>query len=200
MFAWGCNAQGRLGRLVLIGRGVSNKSYLRPRRVMNLRIRNAEPQHVACGGRSSFALDKTGRPYAWGQKEYEKLGVGWTSRSESSYVRTPRRVEALEGHDVRSITGGRHHSLACTWKGALFAWRRWAYRALGLCRNAVDEENGIYGDDGSVQMVTKPTRVEGEQSLPRSVSPSDIRANDCDVTRSRENCLRGRGETSQNRH
>ena len=163
MYSWGYGNEGQLGRLIPVG-----ISSLRPGPVTGLPVRGAKAQHVACGARTSFALDQNGRLYSWGRNNLSQLGVQVVDGERikgnlPDVVSTPQLVEDLIGRRVIDVAGGRYHSLACTENGELFTWGLSADGAVGLSESVLEEQEGLVLDEvTSSYIVTYPIQVPGE--------------------------------------
>jgi alpha-tubulin suppressor-like RCC1 family protein len=67
--------------------------------------------------RAAFAIGEAGELFSWGVGEYGRLGHGDTQDKPS-----PKRVEALQGFRMSSVSSGRTHALALTEDGQVYAW------------------------------------------------------------------------------
>jgi alpha-tubulin suppressor-like RCC1 family protein len=72
---------------------------------------------VCVGEAHSGMIDSAGEVYTWGIGSFGRLGTGETKDSL-----VPQRVNALEGNRCTFLSMGTFHSLACTFKGKIFAW------------------------------------------------------------------------------
>lgn len=168
MYSWGCGHEGQLGSRVPLGETEEGvKRALLPRAVANLPVNGAKADNVACGPRTSFALDEKGRLYAWGINSMSQLGIKESKQrgggSQGHIIRMPRLVKALEGHRVKAVAGGRYHSLACTDEGELFTWGLHGDGAVGPRGSSLDNQDDIVLDGkGNPYIVTSPIQVPGE--------------------------------------
>jgi alpha-tubulin suppressor-like RCC1 family protein len=81
-----------------------------------------------CAGRvafAAFAIGEDGELFSWGDGQNGSLGHGDTHDRPS-----PKRVEALRGVPVRSVTAGMRYELALTEDGLVHVWGRREKRAV----------------------------------------------------------------------
>lgn len=117
--SWGYNSYGQLGN----GSPIPGAHKTTPVRVANL----SGVRAVATGGFHSLALTESGRVKAWGGNNQGELGNG--DHGDSADSSTPVNVVGLTG--VRSISGGRNHSLAILENGQPRSWGANPYGELG---------------------------------------------------------------------
>jgi alpha-tubulin suppressor-like RCC1 family protein len=82
---------------------------------------------IGAGHYSSFAVKADGKVWGWGQNTSGQIGTGTTALR----VRTPRRIEGLDGVSIVDVAGGRNHAIALTTGGNVYAWGSNAYGQLG---------------------------------------------------------------------
>jgi RHS repeat-associated protein len=107
VWAWGTNSGGQLG----ITSCTNVSPCLTPTQVPGL----SNIVSVGVGSFSSYAVDRTGKLYAWGSNGYGQLGDGTTTQRN-----TPVLISGLSG--VSAVSGGLHHTLASTTAGGVYAW------------------------------------------------------------------------------
>lgn len=142
LYAWGCNADGRLG-LGFLGRGPGADSFSRwfsslmtdaavpiPTRVSTLD--GLVITAVAAGDMHSVVADADGKCFTFGSGRYGQLGV---PAQESE-----RPVLLEMDHPIKHVAAGGLHSAACTAFGAVFSWGANENGSLGLPRNAPGDE------------------------------------------------------------
>lgn len=158
-FAWGSGQQNQLGRRVIER---TRTAGLVPRE-FGLR---GNIHTIACGSYHSFAIDSKGKVWAWGLNSFGETGISDDVGEDGAYVMKPTVVEALAGYDVREISGGGHHSLACTTDGKLLVWGRCDGGQTGLAiekdvekMTAEDKENLIFDERNQPRIVKNPTVV-----------------------------------------
>ncbi|MCL2862085.1 MAG: leucine-rich repeat protein [Firmicutes bacterium] len=123
LWAWGSNANGRLGDGTAMGR-------TSPVRINTAgRINNARIVSISAGNGHSLAIDEFGNLWAWGLNSYGQLGDG-TTTSRNSPVQISIEVRG-ENVKVVSISAGNEHSLAIDEFGNLWAWGLNNYGQLG---------------------------------------------------------------------
>jgi alpha-tubulin suppressor-like RCC1 family protein len=80
---------------------------------------------VCAGASTAFAIGGTGELFSWGQGKYGLLGHGDEQDQPS-----PKRVAALRGVWVSSVSVGEYHALALAEDGLVYAWSENVRRAL----------------------------------------------------------------------
>ncbi|KAF7561602.1 hypothetical protein G7046_g2546 [Stylonectria norvegica] len=159
IYAWGAGKQFQLGRRIPER---FPKRSLRPESIGKLPVRGARPAKIACGTYHSFAVDQLGRVYAWGLNSFGMLAIATGAGEDSACVNKPQLVDALEEFRISDITGGFHHSLACTDDGKLITWGRNDSHQLGLPREAFNHANALFDErTNKPRMVIVPTVVTG---------------------------------------
>lgn len=142
MHSMGDNSKGQLGLRRYGERNrIYNSAYMHRRRCDRLPT-GARPVYVACGENHSFAIDDTGRLYAWGDNAMGQLGTGSRADHEAQPQLVPgwysqdddgnRTIE--EDKVAVDVGGGVSHSLACTHDGQAYSWGRFSEGATGILR------------------------------------------------------------------
>ena len=93
---------------------------------------------VSAGASHSLAVTADGAVWSWGNGGQGRLGHG----DEQNQL-LPKKIEALAGQRVNSVSAGTWHSLARTTDGAVFAWGKGETSCLG------------HGEDLSNQLLPK---------------------------------------------
>ncbi len=123
IWTWGDNGSGQLGQ------GVSDA--LRHPAPARVAVPGSPRVTSVAGGRdSTFAVDDTGRLWAWGNNQYGQLGTGSTA-AESS----PRLVTGVSG--VSRVESGADHTVAVLTDGRVFTWGRNRFGQLGSALGTV---------------------------------------------------------------
>lgn len=161
--SWGAPEQNQLGRRVV--QRDMKASALRPGGVAFKR--GVKITKIACGSYHSFAVDDRGRLYSWGLNNFGELGVEHGAGQDSAVVLEPTLVTSLAEYKIAQVSGGEHHSIACTEDGKLVAWGRIDGFQTGLTMDKFSEANAIYDDHGKPRILKIPTIHEG---LPHIVS------------------------------
>lgn len=88
---------------------------------------NAHINFIAARGGQSFAIDREGRLYAWGENTHGQLGLGdINNRILPELVPLPPRTY------ITHVTSSGNHSLALDSEGRLYAWGENQWGQLGL--------------------------------------------------------------------
>ncbi|KAK7747479.1 hypothetical protein SLS53_001734 [Cytospora paraplurivora] len=161
--SWGAPEQNQLGRRVV--QRDMKASALRPGGVAFKR--GVKITKIACGSYHSFAIDDRGRLYSWGLNNFGELGVEHGAGQDSAVVLEPTLVASLAEYKIAQVSGGEHHSIACTEDGKLVAWGRIDGLQTGLTRDKFNEDNTIYDEHNRPRILKIPTVHEG---LPHIVS------------------------------
>jgi alpha-tubulin suppressor-like RCC1 family protein len=111
VFAW--------GRAILLG------SADAPRPIIVEGFGGVRVRQACIGAGTAFAIGQAGELFSWGRGENMLLGHGDTQDQPS-----PKRVEAVQGVRMSSVSVGVWHALALTEDGLVYAWGENRYRAL----------------------------------------------------------------------
>ena len=138
VLAWGNGQQAQLGRRI-----VERHKHAALKPAMMAKLRNIV--RVCSGHYHSFAIDKSGKVYAWGLNNYGQTGVmpsdfekGEQQEEDMSCIWTPTLVSALSPsafggrRRVVDIAGGEHHSLFLLSDGSVWACGRADGFELGI--------------------------------------------------------------------
>jgi E3 ubiquitin-protein ligase HERC2 len=143
VYAWGHDeGTGKTGLLFLAGGAPRVGPVSEPTLVEALR--GTRVVGVAAGYHHSCALTSAGELLTWGFGGFGALGHGDTHKQ-----RTPKRVEALSGLRIVSVSTGATHTVAVGEDGAIFAWGAQNGRAAPVAAPAS-------GDDGRRAAPTLP--------------------------------------------
>ena len=116
---------------------------------------------IAAGSYHSFAIDDEGSLYSWGLNNFGELGIENGAGQDSAVVLEPTRVDSLREHKIAQVSGGEHHSIACTEDGKLVAWGRIDGSQTGLTKDKFTKENTIFDDHGRPRILKVPTVHQG---------------------------------------
>ena len=117
MCSWGHGEFGRLGH-------GDRQSQWQPKKIEALAGKSVIA--AAAGERHSLALAADGAVWSWGGGVFGKLGHG-----DEQHQLLPKKIEALAGRRVVTVSAGCEHSLAITDDGALWSWGNGALGRLG---------------------------------------------------------------------
>ena len=109
LWSWGGNGLGQLGI------GTVSPREPTPAQVTAL----SDVVAVGAGPYHSLAVLGDGSVWAWGDNEWDQLGIGARPLEWES---TPQEVTALAGVTIVSVVGGESHSLALDSNGDMWAW------------------------------------------------------------------------------
>jgi len=155
VFAWGSGQQNQLGRRVVErtrAGGLVPREFGLPR---------GKIDQIASGSYHSFAVDKDGKVWAWGLNNFGECGISEGAGEDNAVIAKPTVVSDLKSYNIREISGGSHHSLACTLDGQLLAWGRCDGGQLGIAISDIPKENLVYDEHGRPRMVKQPVIVPG---------------------------------------
>lgn len=152
-FAWGSGQQNQLGRRVIERTRLSG---LVPRE-FGLRGKISK---ISCGSYHSFAIDNKGKVFSWGLNSYGQTGIIEGLDGESSFLLKPTVVDSLEQYEITDISGGGHHSIACTKDGKVFVWGRCDGGQLGIKLDTINEEDIKKDEHGRIRIVQNPTELK----------------------------------------
>ncbi|KAJ0119583.1 rcc1 domain-containing protein [Diaporthe amygdali] len=154
---WGAPEQNQLGRRVV--QRDMKASALRPGGLSFKRgIKIAK---IACGSYHSFAIDDLGRLYSWGLNNFGELGLDQNAGEDDATVLEPTLVESLADYSIAEVSGGEHHSIACTDDGRLLAWGRIDGNQTGLTADKFNDANTIFDEHEKPRILSAPTVHEG---------------------------------------
>lgn len=113
MFAFGRNSHGQIGN----GSTKDQFQVIEVRMTITLDARRQiQIVQISCGSCHSVALSDDGSVYSWGANDKGQLGEG--SKIENNP--TPKRILLVA--KVTKISCGKHHTLAMTERGEIYAW------------------------------------------------------------------------------
>ncbi len=115
VYAWGWNRKGQ------VGNGSTAYTVTKPVPVLTGAI------DIGAGHYSSFAVKSDGSVWGWGQNASGQIGTG----TSAAHVRTPTKIEGLDGISVVDVAGGRDHVLALSDAGSVYAWGSNEFGQLG---------------------------------------------------------------------
>ncbi|RKF60370.1 Protein pim1 [Golovinomyces cichoracearum] len=155
VFTWGAGEQNQLARRVVSRTAMG---ALVPR---EFGLGRKKITQIGCGDYHSFAISSDGDVYSWGLNTFGQTGVpkyGLDEEDENT-VQLPTKVESLQGFDIIQITGGAHHTLACTATGQVLIWGRIDNNQGGMLIEEMPQENIFFDENKSPRYLTKPTQI-----------------------------------------
>lgn len=154
--AWGCGQQNQLGRRIIERNKLSS---LAPQGVGLPRGKIAK---IICGSYHSFAVDRDGNVWGWGLNNLGQVGDESNAGEDGAAILKPVKIEVLRELGATSISGGGHHSVACTKKGELLAWGRVDGHQVGIDPSTLTRENAIFDERDKPRILPQPTVVPGK--------------------------------------
>ncbi|KHJ35151.1 putative ran exchange factor prp20 pim1 [Erysiphe necator] len=155
VFTWGAGEQNQLARRVV---SRTAAGALVPRE-FGLGRKNIK--YIGCGDYHSFAISSTGDVYSWGLNTFGQTGVpkeGLDEEDENT-VQLPTKVKSLGDYKFKQITGGAHHTIACTESGQVLIWGRIDNNQGGIPINNYPEENVFFDENNRPRYLMKPTQI-----------------------------------------
>ncbi|POS85049.1 hypothetical protein EPUL_002874, partial [Erysiphe pulchra] len=155
VFTWGAGEQNQLARRVV---SRTAAGALVPRE-FGLGRKNIK--HIGCGDYHSFAISNKGDVYSWGLNTFGQTGVpkeGLDEEDENT-VQLPTKVESLGDYNFKQITGGAHHTIACTETGEVLLWGRIDNNQGGIPVEDMPKENLFFDENNRPRYLTKPTQI-----------------------------------------
>lgn len=155
VFTWGAGEQNQLARRVV---SRTAAGALVPRE-FGLGRKNIK--YIGCGDYHSFAISSTGDVYSWGLNTFGQTGVpkeGLDEEDENT-VQLPTKVKSLGDYKFKQITGGAHHTIACTESGQVLIWGRIDNNQGGIPINNYPEENIFFDENNRPRYLMKPTQI-----------------------------------------
>jgi alpha-tubulin suppressor-like RCC1 family protein len=92
-------------------------------------------KEIAGGGDHTVAINANGNVIAWGSNLYGQLGYGVVDSTAPAFRSEPVLVRINSTTNLSNVTAiraGRHHSLALTSGGSVYAWGRTTGSSLGM--------------------------------------------------------------------
>ena len=156
VFAWGNGQQSQLGRRVVERtrlNGLVPREFGLPR---------GKVIFISCGSYHSFAIDKTGKVWAWGLNNYGETGISDGMGEDDAVVVKPAVVESLKDYHITQVKGGSHHSLALTDDGDVLAWGRVDGYQTGIKISDLPADDVVFDERKKPRILTKPTKIPSE--------------------------------------
>jgi regulator of chromosome condensation len=149
-FTWGAGEQSQLARRV-VARTASGA--LVPR---EFGLGRKKVVRVGCGDYHSFAVDDKGDVYSWGLNSFGQTGVSKSKDAENDSIGEPTKVDILKGFELQQITGGAHHTLACTKKGEVLVWGRIDNKQGGMDVSKIPKDHIFFDENEKPRYLIKP--------------------------------------------
>ncbi|KAF9892391.1 hypothetical protein FE257_002168 [Aspergillus nanangensis] len=154
VFSWGSGQQNQLGRRIIERNrlnGLQPREFGLPKNIA----------HIGCGAFHSFAVDQSGKVYAWGLNSFGETGIRENAGDDDAAIVHPTVVNTLSGRGVSQICGGAHHSLAVTKNGDCLVWGRLDGYQTGLKIESLLSDAVIKDERDRPRILVEPTPVPG---------------------------------------
>jgi regulator of chromosome condensation len=155
LYVWGTGEQNQLGRRVIER---TSRLALRP---AEIGLRRKKIVKIGSGDYHSFAVDSKDNVYSWGLNSFGQTGIPKVGKDED-IVGSPTLVKDLEGFKLKQVTGGSHHTIACTVDGQVLKWGRVESKEAGFDVSNLPEAE-VYTENGKPRYLKKPKAVPGLQ-------------------------------------
>lgn len=152
VLAWGAGEQNQLARRVM-ARSLENG--LVPR---EFGLGRKKIVKIGAGDYHSFVIDDKGVKYAWGLNTFGQTGVEKKFDTDD-VVMQPTQIANLAGYDVKMITGGAHHSIACTEDGKVLVWGRVDGHQAGVLLNQLPDDK-VFKDAKGPRYLEEPLELD----------------------------------------
>ncbi|EAW13314.1 RCC1-like domain-containing protein [Aspergillus clavatus NRRL 1] len=154
VFSWGSGQQNQLGRRIIERNrlnGLQPREFGLPKSIV----------HIGCGAFHSFAVDKSGKVYAWGLNSFGETGIREGAGDDEAAIVHPTVVDSLSGKKITQLCGGAHHSLAVSDDGECLAWGRLDGYQTGLKIDTLPADAVVKDERGRPRILIDPTPVPG---------------------------------------
>lgn len=152
VFAWGAGEQNQLGRRVV---SRTATGALTPR---EFGLQRKKIVDIGCGDYHNFAVQDNGNVHAWGLNTFGQTGVEKKGEDDDT-VLTPTIVKAFKDYDIKQITGGAHHSIACTKDGKVLTIGKADTNQSGVKFEDIPKEYLYVDEQGRPRYLSKPLVV-----------------------------------------
>ncbi|KAI0998085.1 hypothetical protein K3495_g10106 [Podosphaera aphanis] len=153
VFTWGAGEQNQLARRVVARTAMG---ALVPR---EFGLGRKKITHIGCGDYHSFAIDSKGEVYSWGLNTFGQTGVlkEEVKGEEDNTVPLPTTIKSLGDYRINQITGGAHHTLACTESGEVLIWGRIDNCQGGMEIEKMPKESLYFDENDRPRYLLNPT-------------------------------------------
>ena len=154
VYAWGAGEQSQLARRLLPRHehlALIPTPVALPRTIVS----------ISAGANHSFAIDKTGKVYAWGLNNFGQCGIPRNAGDSEAIITKPEQLKSL-AQPAAMVAGGNHHSVALTQEGDCMVWGRLDGYQTGIKMESLplqDENQVMKSESGRPCVLLLPTRV-----------------------------------------
>lgn len=155
-FTWGCGEQNQLGRRIVDrhrAHALVPSQFSLPKRKI---------KSIACGAFHSFAIDDKNRVFSWGLNNFGQTGIFDGAGEANAVISEPEVVESLAKYTITDISGGNHHSVACTDDHKLLVWGRCDDSQPGIPLDELPKSDLILNAQGAPSILKEPTAIPGK--------------------------------------
>ncbi|KAK7934605.1 hypothetical protein PG985_000100 [Apiospora marii] len=158
VFTWGAGGQFQLGRRTIARRGHHAEAGLKPEPCGKF-TKKHHAVDVSAGSYHSFYIDNNGQVWGWGLNNFSQTGLGDRAGDSDAMIERPTMVKSLEDKNVKQVSAGVHHSIACTTDGKVLTWGRIDGHQTGLPTGSFTEDNAIFDEEenGKPRILKEPT-------------------------------------------
>jgi regulator of chromosome condensation len=154
VYAWGSGEQGELGRRLL------HRHRFQALVPQPVGLPKNKIKQIFAGFHHNFAIDKSGKVYTWGLNNFGQAGI--PADEEALTVPAPTIVKSLEPFRIRDISGGSHHSIACTEDGKVLVWGRCDDCQTGISIDNISRDHLVFDSARRPRILNVPTVIPGE--------------------------------------
>jgi regulator of chromosome condensation len=155
VFAWGSGEQNQLGRRII------SRIRALVATPVNFGLPKRKIKNISCGAFHSFAIDDTGRVYAWGLNNFGQTGISVRAGEANAIIEKPIVVTSLALYKLSAIQGGTHHSIACTQDQKILVWGRCDDSQAGIPLDEIPATDLICNAQNKPRILAVPTIVPG---------------------------------------
>ena len=123
---------------------------------------------IYAGDFQSYAIDKSGKVFAWGLNNFGQLGIS-DNVGSGAMVESPTLVSFFSDKEVKQIASGNHHTVWLTGDGSIWTIGETNFHQLGIPYDDLPA-NTVREGDGTPSYVPTPTKLSkgafDEESVP----------------------------------
>ncbi|KAH6663242.1 regulator of chromosome condensation 1/beta-lactamase-inhibitor protein II [Halenospora varia] len=151
VWTWGSWEQNQLGRLPVERRRFE---ALTPHKLGLSKIKS-----INSGAYHNFAIDEKEQVMSWGLNNFGQCGIPGGDEGGDAFVLKPALVKPLADYTTKHISGGNHHSIACTGDDKVFIWGRCDESQAGIPLSSLSQETILFDSRSKPRTFTTPTII-----------------------------------------